>query len=177
MEVEVHAQQLTLVPGPRDVGACVGHGPSWFVGLSMAVLTGRPGQVPELEPAALLAMMPFAVATGVELDRASPEEVTGRLPWSPERCTAGGTMHGGALMTLADTVGAVCAFLNMPPGASTTTVASSTSLMRGVRSGTAHAVARPRHAGRSFVTVLVEVTDDEGRPVAHVTQTQAVLGG
>ena len=133
--------------------------------------------MPDVDPAALLAMMPFAVATGIEVDRAAPEEVTGRLAWSPERCTAGFVMHGGALMTLADTVGAVCGFLNLPPGATTSTVASSTSLMRGVRGGTAHAVARPQHVGRSFVTVLVDVTDDEGRPVAHVTQTQAVLGG
>jgi uncharacterized protein (TIGR00369 family) len=129
------------------------------------------------EPAALLSLMPFAVATGVVLDRATPEEVAGHLPWAPKRCTAGGLLHGGALMTLADSVGAVCAFLNLPPGASTSTVASSTALMRGVRSGSAHAVARPRHVGRSFVTVVVEVTDDEGRPVAQVTQTQAVLTG
>jgi 1,4-dihydroxy-2-naphthoyl-CoA hydrolase len=123
----------------------------------------------------LLALMPFAVVTGVELDRASPEEVSGRLRWAPDRCTAGGVMHGGALMTLADTVGAVCAFLNLPAGASTSTVSSATSMMRGVRDGAAHAVARPRHVGRSFITVAVDLTDDEGRPVAHVTQTQAVL--
>jgi uncharacterized protein (TIGR00369 family) len=129
------------------------------------------------EPADLLALMPFAVAAGVELDRVSPEEVGGRLPWAPERCTAGGLMHGGALMTLADTVGAVCAFLNLPPGASTSTVSSTTSLVRGVRSGTAHAVARPAHVGRSFLLVEVEVTDDDGRLVARTTATQAVLGG
>jgi uncharacterized protein (TIGR00369 family) len=135
------------------------------------------GRVSSLEPADLLRLMPFAVATGIELIAAAPDEVTGRLAWSPERCTAGGAMHGGALMTLADTVGAACAFLNLPPGASTSTVASSTSLMRAIRGGTAYAIARPRHAGRSFVVVRVDVTDDEGRPVAHVTQTQAVLGG
>jgi 1,4-dihydroxy-2-naphthoyl-CoA hydrolase len=129
------------------------------------------------DPAELLATMPFAVATGVLLDRAGPDEVAGRLPWAPERCTAGGVLHGGALMTLADTVGAVCAFLNLPAGASTSTVASSTSLMRAVRAGSAHAVARPLHAGRSFVVVSVELTDDEGRRVAQVTQTQAVLAG
>jgi uncharacterized protein (TIGR00369 family) len=123
----------------------------------------------------LLALMPFAVATGVELDMADPAEVTGRLPWAPERCTAGGTLHGGALMTLADTVGAVCAFLNLPAGASTSTVSSSTSLMRAVRAGHAHAVARPLHVGRSFIVVGVDLTDDDGRAVAHVTQTQAVL--
>jgi 1,4-dihydroxy-2-naphthoyl-CoA hydrolase len=123
----------------------------------------------------LLALMPFAVATGVELDRAFPGEVAGRLRWTPQRCTAGGAMHGGALMTLADTVGAVCAYLNLPAGASTSTVSSATSLMRGVRAGAAHALARPLHVGRSFITVAVDLTDDEGRPVAHVTQTQAVL--
>jgi uncharacterized protein (TIGR00369 family) len=123
----------------------------------------------------LLALMPFAVATGVELDRAAPTEVVGRLAWAPERCTAGGALHGGALMTLADTIGAVCAFLNLHAGTSTSTVSSSTSLMRAVRTGHARAVARPLHLGRSFLTVVVDLTDDEGRAVAHVTQTQAVL--
>ena len=130
-----------------------------------------------MTPAELLALMPFAVGTGVSLDAAAPGEVSGRLPWAPERCTAGGLMHGGALMTLADTVGAVCAFLNLPPGASTSTVSSTTSLVRGVRSGSALAVARPAHVGRSFILVEVEVTDDDGRLVARTTATQAVLGG
>ena len=128
------------------------------------------------EPADLLALMPFAAAAGIEIDRAAPEEVSGRLPWAPGRCTAGGLLHGGALMTLADSVGAVCAFLNLPPGSSTSTVSSTTSLVRGVRSGTAHAVARPAHVGRSFILVEVEITDDDGRLVARTTQTQAVLG-
>src|SRR5215217_6460418 len=130
-----------------------------------------------MTPSELLALMPFAVACGIELDRAEPAEVAGRLPWAPERCTAGGLLHGGALMTLADTVGAVCAYLNLPAGAATSTVASSTALMRAVRGGSAHATARPLHAGRSFVVVSVELTDDEGRRVAQVTQTQAVLAG
>jgi 1,4-dihydroxy-2-naphthoyl-CoA hydrolase len=128
-----------------------------------------------MSPADLLALMPFAATAGVELDAAARDEVRGRLAWAPERCTAGGLMHGGALMTLADSVGAVCAFLNLPDGASTSTVSSTTSLVRGVRSGSAHAVARPVHVGRSFILVNVEVTDDNGRLVAQVTQTQAVL--
>ena len=130
-----------------------------------------------MTPSDLLALMPFAVGTGISLDRADPTEVAGSLPWAPERCTAGGLMHGGALMTLADTVGAVCAFLNLPAGASTSTVSSTTSLVRGVRAGAAHAVARPAHVGRSFILVEVELTDDEGRLVARTTATQAVLGG
>ena len=128
-----------------------------------------------MNEAALLAAMPFAVATGVLIDSAGPTQVRGRLPWSPERCTAGGMMHGGALMTLADSVGAVCAYLNLPPGAATSTVSSSTSLVRAVRAGEAHATARPLHVGRSYILVQVEVTDDDGRLVAQISQNQAVL--
>ncbi len=125
----------------------------------------------------MLALMPFAVETGIVLEAATADEVVGSLPWAPERCTAGGMMHGGALMTLADSVGAVSAFLNLPPGASTSTVSSSTSLVRAVRSGAARATARPLNVGRSLIVIVVEVRDDDGRLVAQVTQTQAVLGG
>src|SRR5215218_6711213 len=130
-----------------------------------------------MRPDQLLALMPFAVDVGVDLVRAEPAEVAGRLPWAPERCTAGGVMHGGALMTLADTVGAVCAFLNLPAGASTSTVASSTAMMRAVRGGSAHAVARPLHTGRSFVVVSVRLPDDGERRVPRATQPQPVLAG
>lgn len=123
----------------------------------------------------LRALMPFAVSLGIELDPATPDEAIGRLAWSPERCTAGGIMHGGALMSLADTVGAVCAFLNLPEGASTATTSSSTNLFRAVREGTVTATARPVHVGRSSIVVRTALTDDAGRLVAETTQSQAVL--
>ena len=84
-----------------------------------------------MDLAATLATMPFAVATGIELESATADEVRGRLAWADDRCTIGGLMHGGALMTLADSVGAVCAFLNLPAGASTSTIESKTNFMRG----------------------------------------------
>ena len=124
---------------------------------------------------ALVATMPFAVANGVQLTAASADEARGRLAWSPERCTLGGTMHGGALMLLADTVGAVCAFLGLPEGAGTATLSSSTNLLRAVRSGEVEAVSRPLHRGRTTVVVVTEVRDDEGRLVSSTTQTQAVI--
>lgn len=123
----------------------------------------------------LLALMPFAASVGIELDSAAAEEVSGRLPWAPERCTSGGILHGGALMTLADSVGAVCAYLNLPAGAGTSTVSSAVAFLRAVRSGYARAVARPLHVGRSTIVVNVEVRDEAGRLVVQVTQTQAVL--
>lgn len=135
------------------------------------------GLVDERELSGLLDLMPFAAGVGVVLEAAEAQQVTASLAWSPERCTVGGVLHGGALMTLADTAGAVCAYLNLPAGAATSTVSSSTSLLRAVRDGEARAVARPLHVGRSFVVVVVEVSDARGRLVAQVTQTQAVLAG
>ena len=126
-------------------------------------------------PAELLAMIPYATGLGITLDEAAPELVRGSLQWSPERCTSGGVMHGGAIMSLADTIGALCAFLNLPEGASTATVDSATNFFRGVRDGALHAAARPLHAGRSFIVVRTELTDDAGRLVGQTTQTQAVL--
>ncbi len=123
---------------------------------------------------ALVATMPFAQACGVEIHGASADEVTGSLAWSAERCTLGGALHGGALMTLADSVGAVCAFLNLPAGAGTSTVASSTSFLRAVRDGRATAVSHPLHVGRAVITVRTEVFDDDDRLAADVVQHQAV---
>jgi 1,4-dihydroxy-2-naphthoyl-CoA hydrolase len=131
----------------------------------------------EPSPNALLHLMPFAEQLGIELDAAAPEEVRGRLAWAPERCTAGGVMHGGALMALADSLGGVCAYLNLPPGAQTATISSSTAFMRAVREGEVTATARPLHAGRTVVVVQTDLADGDGNRVAQVTQAQAVLGG
>lgn len=122
-----------------------------------------------------VALMPFAATLGIRIERATPDEVLGELDWAPDRTTAGGAMHGGALMALADSVGAVCAVLNLPAGAATSTTSSSTVFTRGARAGTVTATARPLHAGRSTIAVLTELRDGEGRLVAQTTQSQAVL--
>jgi uncharacterized protein (TIGR00369 family) len=127
------------------------------------------------DPAPLVASMPFAVATGVEIDRADPDEVTGGLDWAAERCTIGGTLHGAALMTLADSLGAVCAFLNLPDGAVTSTIESKSNFFRAVREGRAHATSVPLHVGRTTIVVQTDIRDDSGKRVALVTQTQAVI--
>jgi 1,4-dihydroxy-2-naphthoyl-CoA hydrolase len=130
----------------------------------------------EADPGDLLGLMPFARALGIALDSAAAGEVRGRLAWSPERCTAGGVLHGGALMALADSLGAICTFLNLPTGSQTTTVTSSTTFMRAVRGREVRAVSRPLHAGRTVIVVQTDLVDADDRLVATVTQTQAVLG-
>ncbi len=123
----------------------------------------------------LAGAMPLAVALGIEVSAATADEVRGRMDWTPERCTPGGTRHGGAIMTLADTLGAICAFLNLPPGAGTSTIESKTNFFAAVRGGHVEGVTHPLHVGRRTIVVQTDVRDASGRRVAQVTQTQAVL--
>ncbi|MGW2046676.1 PaaI family thioesterase [Streptomyces sp. NPDC001858] len=124
----------------------------------------------------LAAAMPFTAGLGIVFEEAAADAVTATLAWKPELCTLGDVLHGGALMSLADSAGAVCAFLNLPPGAGgTTTLESKTNLMRPVGSGSVRATARPLHVGRTVIVVQTELRDDRDRLVAQTTQTQVVL--
>jgi 1,4-dihydroxy-2-naphthoyl-CoA hydrolase len=119
---------------------------------------------------------PLAGLLGIDVTHADREEVRGGMDWAPEKCTVGGVLHGGALMALADMLGGVSAFLNLPDGAtSTATVESKTNFFRAVREGRVEGLTRPLHVGRSFIVVQTDVFDAEQRHVAQVTQTQAVL--
>ena len=128
-----------------------------------------------MDPDALVAAMPFATALGIQVDSASPDEVVGRMAWSTERCTAGTTTHGGALMAFADTLGALCAFLNLPEGAGTSTIESKTNFFRAHTSGHVTATTTPLHVGRTTIVVQSDLRNDDGKRIALVTQTQAVL--
>jgi uncharacterized protein (TIGR00369 family) len=119
-------------------------------------------------------LIPFQKLLGIELLEAGPELVRGRLEWSPERCTAGGLMHGGAIMALADNCGGVCAFLNLPEGAqATATIESKTNFLRAVREGAVTSTTKPLHKGRTMIVLETDLHDDSGRLAAKVTQSQA----
>ena len=121
--------------------------------------------------------MPFADTLGLEMIAADADEVRARIPWDERLCTAGGILHGGALMSLADAAGAYCAFLNLPESAAgTATIESKTNFFRAVREGYVVATSRPLHRGRTTIVVETDLHDAAGKHVARVTQTQAVLG-
>jgi 1,4-dihydroxy-2-naphthoyl-CoA hydrolase len=123
------------------------------------------------------AQMPLGTTLGIRTF-GDAEEIDATLAWAPELCTAGGILHGGVLMSLADAAGAVCAFLNLPEGArATTTIESKTNFLGAVREGEVLARARPLHVGKTTIVVETDVLDASGRRVARTTQTQAVLSG
>ena len=128
------------------------------------------------DTAAMHAAMPFTALLGATAVDVDAPEVRLRLDWHADRCTAGGLLHGGALMGLADAAGGLCAFLNLPEGATgTATISSATNFLRGVRAGHVGAVSRPLQVGRTVIVVETDVRDANGRAAAKVTKTQAVL--
>jgi 1,4-dihydroxy-2-naphthoyl-CoA hydrolase len=120
--------------------------------------------------------MPYTDTLGIEMLAASPDEVRGRVAWDERLTTAAGLLHGGVLMGLADSVGAYCAYLNLPEGSSATaTIESKTNFFSAVRSGKVEARSRPLHRGGRTIVVETDLYDEAGKHVARVTQTQAVL--
>ncbi len=120
------------------------------------------------------AQMPLGATLGIRMFGGA-EEVDATLEWAPGLCTAAGVLHGGVLMALADSAGGVCAFLNLPPGATTATIESKTNFLGAVREGTVTARARPLHVGKRTIVIETDVLDSSGRRVARTTQTQAAL--
>ncbi len=123
-------------------------------------------------------LMPLMKTLGATSSRYTKQEVRARLQRARGLCTAGGRLHGGAVMALADSTGAACAFLDLPAGAQgTTTVESKTNFLRGVRDDYVEATSRPLHVGRTVIVVETDVRDQSERLVARVLQPQLVLRG
>jgi len=115
---------------------------------------------------------------GVTLTEAAPERVTATMLVRPDLCTTGGILHGGAVMAFADTLGAVGTFVNLPAGARTTTVESSTKFLAGAPQGTTvSGECTPFHRGRTTMVWQTLVRTEAGKLCAVVTQTQLVIPG
>jgi uncharacterized protein (TIGR00369 family) len=121
-------------------------------------------------------IMPFAKLMGIAIIEASAERVVAELFVRDDLCTANSILHGGAIMAFADSVGAVATFLNLPPGATTTTIESKTNFVAASRAGeTARAECSPVHVGRTTMVWQTRILRPNGKLCAIVTQTQMVL--
>lgn len=117
----------------------------------------------------------FPETLGIRLKNAAKDRVVAELDVEARLCTVPGVLHGGVIMALADTLGAVGTVLNMPDGARTTTIESKTNFFGpGAEGTTITAECRPVHIGRRTQVWQTNVTSPEGRLLAQVTQTQFV---
>lgn len=113
---------------------------------------------------------------GLELAEATPDKVVATMVVRKDLCTVGDSLHGGAIMAFADTLGAIAAILNMPQGSRTTTIESKTNFIGGAALGTrVTGEAVPVHRGRTTVVCQTTIKSDKGKLVALVTQTQLVI--
>jgi uncharacterized protein (TIGR00369 family) len=121
--------------------------------------------------------MPFSKLIGVEVTEASADAIRGALVVRADLCTAGGILHGGAIMAFADALGAIGAFLTLPQGAKgTTTVESKTNFLGAAPLGSrVLGEATPIKVGRTLSVWQTRIALEDGRQVALVTQTQLVL--
>lgn len=125
----------------------------------------------------LAASMPFATLMGVEVEEATPERVVGTLLVRDDLCTAGGILHGGAIMAFADSLGAIGGFLSLPEGAvGTTTLESKTNFLGGAKVGKiVRGETTPVHRGKRTSVWQTKITSEDGKAVALVIQTQMAL--
>ncbi len=120
--------------------------------------------------------LPFAVLLGIELVSAAPDRIVAAMTVREALCTRPAVVHGGALMAFADTLGALGTVANLPDGAGTTTIESKTNFIAGAPVGTRlTGEATPIHRGRRTMIWQTRITNEAGKLVALVTQTQMVL--
>ena len=118
----------------------------------------------------------FPGLLGIRFVEANDERLRAELTVRDELCTVPGVMHGGALMAFADTLGACATVMRLPKGAATTTIESKTNFLAAAATGaTISGECTVLHAGRRTVVCQTRITDPNGRLLALVIQTQAVL--
>ena len=129
-----------------------------------------------LESAQLLVQSLFPGLMGVQLTEVTQTRVVASMEVRSELCTAGGVLHGGAIMAFADTLGAVATVANLPQGGRTTTIESKTNFLGAVPVGSrVIGECTPFHRGRTTMVWQTLVRSEAGKLCAVVTQTQLVL--
>jgi 1,4-dihydroxy-2-naphthoyl-CoA hydrolase len=120
--------------------------------------------------------LPFAKLLGLQITMVTPERVEAQLTVRDELCTRPAVLHGGAVMSVADTLGAVATVANLPAGMTTTTIESKTNFFAAIPVGdTAKAECTPLHRGRTTMVWQTRISRGDGRLAALVTQTQLVI--
>ena len=121
-------------------------------------------------------MPPFSKLLGIKFLIATPERLVAEMVVREELCTTPAILHGGAIMSFADTLGACATVINLKEGFGTTTIESKTNFFAPAPAGskvTGECVAL--HRGKRTMAWQTKVTSEEGRLLAVITQTQMVL--
>ena len=120
--------------------------------------------------------LPFGDLLGITYISATKDRVVAEMTVRPELCTSPAILHGGAIMAFADTLGAAATVLNLADGLGTTTLESKTNFLAPAPLNTKIiGETTPIHRGRRTMVWTTKISNEAGRPLAVVTQTQMVL--
>lgn len=110
----------------------------------------------------------FAYENGITVTAARPGYAEGVLEVRPTSSNPWGTVHGGCLYTLADTVAGTAACAH---GASCVTVSGTLEFLRPATGPVIQCVATPKKQGQTLSVMQVVLTNDAGKEVATGTFT------
>jgi uncharacterized protein (TIGR00369 family) len=118
----------------------------------------------------------FTQFLGMTLTHLDRDGARADLPVDENRSNTVGMLHGGAIMTMGDTLGALATIQNLEPGMMTSTLESKTNFLAPIRVGdVAHATCLPLHRGGTTMVWQTQITRGDGKLAAIVTQTQLVF--
>ena len=119
---------------------------------------------------------PFAAFIGMKITHVSPDKIVAELVVRGDLENRNGTLHGGAVMALADNLGGTATVANLPKGGRTATIESKTNFFAAIPAGdTARAECTALHKGRTTMVWQTRITRSDGKLCALVTQTQIVI--
>jgi acyl-CoA thioesterase len=110
----------------------------------------------------------FARSVGVEVTGYGDGRATARLTIEPRHLNSAGTLHGGAIFSLAD---AAFAAASNSHGTLAVSIDASISYFTAVKTGVVTAEAREVSRNRKLATYLIDVNDDSGALIAHFRGT------
>jgi 1,4-dihydroxy-2-naphthoyl-CoA hydrolase len=115
---------------------------------------------------------------GIEITEAGDDYLCGRMPVDHRTIQPAGVLHGGASVTLAETLaswGAGCCVDRRAKFCVGQEI--NANHVRAVRKGWVYGIARPLHMGRASHVWEVHITSDEGKLVCISRVTLAILDG
>lgn len=127
------------------------------------------------DPADIMRREGLSTTLGIEMVEMTPERVVATMPVTPRHHQPFGFLHGGASVTLAETVASIGGYLNCPPGKGAFGLEINANHVRPVREGTLTATATPLHLGRTTHVWDVRITDEHDRLVCVSRCTVAVV--
>jgi 1,4-dihydroxy-2-naphthoyl-CoA hydrolase len=110
---------------------------------------------------------PFDAGLGIVLAEASGERVVATLPLTPKLHQPGGIVHGGVYATMVESTASVGASLWLDGSGYAVGISNHTDFVRSARDGELRGEATPLQRGRLIQVWQVDVTDTDGRRIAH----------